>query len=102
MKFTSTSQKIYDLEANVTDMNMAKNRQNFKKKNTIKKLVIDDKEITEQTHILEHIREFYETVFKTRVQKTKIETENFFSDVHIPKLSENQVKLYEKNLTKKD
>ena len=34
MKFTSTSRKIYDLEANVTDMNMAKNRQNLKKNNT--------------------------------------------------------------------
>ena len=46
--------------------------------NTIKKLVDDDKEITGQTHIIEHIREFYETVFKTREQKTEIEMENFF------------------------
>ena len=28
--------------------------------------------------------------------------ENFFSDVNIPKLSENQVKLCEENLTEKD
>ena len=70
--------------------------------NTIKKLVIDDKETTEQTHILEHIREFYETLFKTREQKTKIEMEKFFSDVDIPKLFRNQAKLYEGNLTKKD
>ena len=75
--------------------------------NTIKKLVIDDKEITEQTHILEHIREFYETLFKTREQKTKIETENFLSDVDIPKLSKiqnfkNQVRLCEENLTERD
>ena len=46
--------------------------------NTIKKLVIGDKEIADQTHILEHIREFYETLFKTREQKTKIEMENLF------------------------
>ena len=46
--------------------------------NTIKKLVIDDKEIADQTHILEHIREFYETLFKTQEQKTKIEMENLF------------------------
>ena len=65
--------------------------------NTIKKLVIDDKEITEQTHILEHIREFYKTLFKTREQKTKIEMENFFSDVDILELSEYQVKLCEEN-----
>ena len=80
-------------------MNLEKQRGS---QNTIKKLVIDDKEITEQTHILEHIREFYETLFKTREQKTKIEMEKFFSDVDIPKLSENQVKLCEENLTEKD
>ena len=34
--------------------------------NTLKKRVVDDKEITDQTHILEHIREFLETIFKTR------------------------------------
>ena len=75
--------------------------------NTIKKLVIDDKEITEQTHILEHIREFYETLFKTREQKTKIEMENFLSDVDIPKLSKiqnlkNQIRLCEENVTERD
>ena len=70
--------------------------------NTIKKLVIDDKEITEQTHILEHIREFYKTLFKTQEEKTKTEMENFFSDVDILELSEYQVKLCEENLTEKD
>ena len=65
--------------------------------NTLKKLVVDDKEITDQTHILEHIREFYETFFKKREQKTEIEMENFFSAVDIPKLSENQAKLCEEN-----
>ena len=40
--------------------------------------------------------------FKTRGQKTRIEMENFFSDADIPKLSENQVKLCEENLTEKD
>ena len=41
--------------------------------NTIKKLVTDDKKITEQTHILEHIREFYENLYKLREQKNKRE-----------------------------
>ena len=69
--------------------------------NTIKKLVIDDKEITEQTHILEHIREFYKTLFNTREQKTKIEIEIFLVML-IFQNSENQVKLCEGNLTEKD
>ena len=30
--------------------------------NTVKKLIVDDKEITDQTHILECIREFYKTL----------------------------------------
>ena len=34
--------------------------------NTIKKLTVDDKEITDKTHILECIREFYEILFKKR------------------------------------
>ena len=65
-------------------MNLEKQRGS---QNTIKKLVIDDKEIKDQTHILEHITEFYETLFKTREQKSAIEMETFFSDVDIPKLS---------------
>ena len=69
--------------------------------NTIKELVGNDKEITDQTHIPEHIREFFETLFKTREQKTEMEMENFFSDVDIPKLSENQAKLCEENSTEK-
>ena len=76
MKFTTTLQKAYKLEANVTGMNMAKNHQfflNLEKQwgsqNRIKKLVIDDKEITEEAHILEHIREFYKTLSKTQKQK---------------------------------
>ena len=80
-------------------MNLEKQRGS---QNTIKKLVVDDKGIIEQTHILEHIREFYETLFKTQEQKTEIEMKFFFSDVDIAKLSENQVKLCEENLTKKD
>ena len=38
-----------------------------------KKLVVDDKEIIDQKHILEYIREFYETLFKKPKQKTPAE-----------------------------
>ena len=53
-------------------------------------------------HILEQIREFYEILFKTQEQKTAIEMETFFSGVDIPKLSKNQSKLCEENVTEKD
>ena len=39
----------------------------------MKTLVVDDKEITDQTHFLEHIEEFYETLLKPREQKIAIE-----------------------------
>ena len=55
--------------------------------NTIKKLVVDDKEITNQTLISERIREFYETLFKKQKQDASKEMGIFFSDVDIPKLS---------------
>ena len=44
----------------------------------------------------------YETLFKKRERKTAIEMENFFSDIEIAELSENQAKLCDGGLTKKD
>ena len=44
--------------------------------NTIKKLVVDDKEITNQALISERIREFYETLFKKQKHFTQ------FSEKH--------------------
>ena len=45
--------------------------------NTIKKLIVDDKKIIDQTHILEYIREFYETLFKNANKKLQQKL-NFF------------------------
>ena len=44
--------------------------------NAMKNLV-DDKEIIDQTHILEYIREFHETLLKKCKQKTAVEIKNF-------------------------
>ena len=70
--------------------------------NTIKKLIVDDKEITDQTHILECIREFYENLFKNHKQKTAAEIKSFLRHLNIPKLSEDKSKLCEEDLTEKD
>ena len=51
-------EKGFVLDANVTGMSIAKNQQNFflnlekqqGAQNTIKKLIVDDKEITDQIH----------------------------------------------------
>ena len=70
--------------------------------NTIKKFIVDDKEITNQIHILECIRKFYETLFKKRKQKTAAEMKYFLCHMNISKLSEDKAKLFEEDLTKKD
>ena len=79
-------------------MNTTKNQyffeiqQNNKEfKNTIKKLIADDRKIKDQTHILECIREFYESLLKK--QKTAAEIKSFLSHVNIPKFSEDNEKL---------
>ena len=70
--------------------------------NTVKKLIADNKEITDQTHILECIKEIYETPFKKRKQKTVVEIKSFLKYLNIPKFSEDKSKLCEKDLTEKD
>ena len=70
--------------------------------NTIKKLIIDDTEVTDQTCILNHIKDFYEALFKKREQKTTAEIKDFLNVIDVPKLSEDQVKLCEEDLTEKD
>ena len=78
MEFTNTSQKAYVLEANATGVNTGKNQQffflNLEKEraaqNTIrKKLIVDDKETIDQTHILEYIKEFYKLHFYKKLQQ---------------------------------
>ena len=66
--------------------------------NTINKLIVDDKEITDQTYILECIRELFETLFKKRKQKTEAEVKSFLRHLNIPKLSEHKSKLCEDSL----
>ena len=70
--------------------------------NTIKKLIVDDKEIIDQTHILEYIRESYEALFKKRKQKTAAEIKKMLRHLNIPKLPEDKSKICEENLTEKD
>ena len=70
MQFATTSQKAFVLEANATGMNTAKNIfffLNLEKQqgaqNTRKKLIVDNKETIDRTHILECINKFYEILF---------------------------------------
>ena len=107
MQFVTTLQKEFVLDANVTVMNINKilfefRRNNEELKIKEKKLFVDDKKVIDHTHILECIREFYETYFRKRKQKTESATKSFISHLNIPKLSEDKSKLYWENLTEKD
>ena len=66
-----------------------------------KKLIIDDTEVTDQTCILNYIKDFYETLFKKQEQKPIVEIKDFLNVIDVPKLSEDQVKLCEEDLTEK-
>ena len=44
----------------------------------MKKRIIDDKEVTDQTCILNHIKDFYEAFFKKQEQKTAAEIKDFY------------------------
>ena len=74
----------------------------MRSQNTIEKLVVDDKEITDLTHILIHIGILSSTFQKKQEHKTAIEIEMFFINVDIPKLFENHTKLCKEDLTEKD
>ena len=69
--------------------------------NAIKKLTVDKKEIIDQTHILEYIRELYETLFNKRKQKTASEIKIFLRPLNIPELPEDKSKFFEEDLTEK-
>ena len=70
--------------------------------NATKKLIVDDPEIIGQTHILEYLREFYETLFKKRKQKAAAEIKNLLRHRNIRKLPEDKSKLCEEDLTQED
>ena len=61
-------------------MNLGKQR---RAQNTRKKHIVDDKEIADQTHILECIRGFYETLFKKCKHKTAAEIKSFLKVISI-------------------
>ena len=70
MQFTTTSKKAYTLEENATGMDKGKNQQNFffnlekqRAKHNRKNLLLMVRKLQNQTHILECVKEFYETLF---------------------------------------
>ena len=100
----ATSRKAYVLEASTTGTNTAKNQHFFffffffgfrkiaRRSKHNKKIIADGKKTSDQTHILECLKEFYEILFKKREQKTVTEVKSFLSHIKISKLSEDKAK----------
>ena len=68
----------------------------------IRKIIIDDHEITDSTRIRKHLKTFYESLFKKTVFKTSLEYDNFLENIDIPILGIEDKTLCERELTKSD
>ena len=58
-------------------------------------------EVTDQTCILNHTKDFHEAFFKKREQKATAKIKDFLNAIDVPKLSEDQIKLCEEDLNQK-
>ena len=58
-------------------------------------------EVTDQTRILNHTKDFHEAFFKKREQNTTAKIKDFLNAIDVPKLSEDQIKLCEEDLNQK-
>ena len=70
--------------------------------NTIKELIVDDKEIIDQTHILECYGNFMKLFFNNGIKKLWQKLKVFLMRLYIAKLSQDKIKLCEEDLTEKD
>ena len=81
-------------------LNLEKQRGN---QNRIRKLIVNEKEINNETEILNQIKLFYETLFqKPSLKYSTDDINHFLNIVNIPKLSADQVILCDIELTEKD
>ena len=65
----------------------------------ISKILIDNAEITDSQKIEEELKSFYENLFTCNNSNTQDQNLVFLENISLPKLSENEINLCEKNLT---
>ena len=109
MQFTITMQKAYELAANTTRMSTAKNQQVFKKFRKTTRRVEYNKKTCYWWHgryrpdmYFKSCKRFVGNTFWKYKPKTTSEIKDFLNAIDIPKLSEDQVKLCEEDLTERD
>ena len=71
--------------------------------NRIRKLIVNEKEINNETELLNQIKLFYETLFQKSSQKDSADDVNhFLNTLDVAKLSTDQIILCDIELTEKD
>ena len=68
----------------------------------IPKIIVNDKEITDPNIILNKIRNFYESLFKKGDSKRPSQFNDFFDEVHLPKLNITENNESDDELTEKE
>ena len=80
-------------------MNLEKKRGN---QNQIHQLIFDEKEIDEDVEILNKIRSFYETLFKSQSSKNVNGIEKYLCVITTPSLNNDQINTCEKDMSETD
>ena len=97
-------------EIEATGINLGRNLIHFFKNleqyrascNTIRKVIHDAKEITDDRKINNHIFSFYKKLFEERLQNDSKKLLEFLKDTPVPSLTEEQKKICESELTEKE
>ena len=69
-----------------------------KRKNTIRKLILNNKEITDQKLILEELQSFYQKRYTKQVFKSDNDIQEFLSKINLPRLSVNEAQSCDRNI----
>ena len=70
--------------------------------NRIRKLIVEEKEITYHKEITENIKAFYETLFKGNFSKTNIEKQRFLYSLSNKTLANEQYSICENKISETD
>ena len=69
-----------------------------KRKNTIRKLILNNKEITDQKLILKELQSFYQKRYTKQVFNSDNDIQEFLSKIDLPRLSEDEVQSCDGNI----
>ena len=68
----------------------------------MRKVIVNEKDISDEKRINEEIEKFYETLFKEKVENTSTEHTLFLATFSLAMLKENEILLCEEDLTEKE